>query len=78
MEDLDNIIEEDADEYFDSTDFENDNINKRFSNKNEKERKQKEKRANKKKEKEKTYPRFLFDPAAFDHGRSTDRAVSRQ
>ena len=50
MEDLDNIIEEDADEYFDSTDFENDNINKRFSNKNEKERKQKEKRANKKKE----------------------------
>ena len=53
MEDLDNIIEEDADEYFDSTDFENDNINKRFSNKNEKERKQKEKRANKKKEKEK-------------------------
>ena len=53
LEDLDNIIEEDADEYFDSTDFENDNINKRFSNKNEKERKQKEKRANKKKEKEK-------------------------
>ena len=40
LEDLDNIIEEDADEYFDSTDFENDNINKRFSNKNEKERKQ--------------------------------------
>ena len=36
LEDLDNIIEEDADEYFDSTDFENDNINKRFSNKNEK------------------------------------------
>ena len=32
-------------EYFDSTDFENDNINKRFSNKNEKERKQKEKRS---------------------------------
>ena len=31
LEDLDNIIEEDADEYFDSTDFENDNINKRFS-----------------------------------------------
>lgn len=36
-----NIIEEDADEYFDSTDFEKDNINKRFSNKNRKGKKTK-------------------------------------
>lgn len=52
LEDLGDIIDGDyAGGYFESADFENENINKNFTIKNKKERKLKEKRANKKKEK---------------------------